>query len=458
MNNTNSNLPTDIRTRRRSGAIYSKKKITTTDGIIDGNYGKLWPHVFLAAFGVGWAISFDIGARVYFAEIISLIGFIFLPWRKVLIRYNNLNKIIIVYVMWLGVIALSDFINQSSIIDWARNSSTPLLGGISLIVCCAALASNPKALLTFLVFTAAAKGLLGEASYGEALQEYAVTFENIQENTNIFKVRIEPALTPFMILVACLFSKNSLKSAIYIFAITGAFYLMLDARSSGLVFLFAAVLLARIQLGINLRRRSFLMVLATVLVAALGYTAYVKYTLAYNPTGHNGTQLQQLDNPYNPLGLMTQGRSEWSVMPLAISERPFLGWGSWAEDRDLRFSSIRAEKASSDFSASFDAQKNRTYIPAHSLVGSAWLWSGILAFGLMVWLLIIVWGMLRQLSVFSSPLMPAAAVLIMSFFWSFFFSPPMVVRLSFPIALATLIVLTTPAQKPLGIRINKWIN
>ncbi len=410
-----------------------------------------WPHLFMALFGVGWAVPFDFGARIYGAEFVSLLGFLILPWRKTLLKQSNLKKIIFIYIIWLGVIALSDLINQSSIFDWARNSSTPVSGAVSLIVCSAAIAARPRALLTFLFFTAASKGLLGEASYGDALREYAVTLETIQENTNIFKVRIEPVLTPFIILIASLNKRQQLKSAAYLFATTGAIYLLLDSRSSGLVFFLAAAFLAKIHLGIKLRRRIFLVGLASLIVVSAGYTGYVKYTLTYNPDGHNGTQLQQLDNPYNPLGILVQGRSEWSVLPLAISERPLLGWGSWAEDKNLRFSSIRAEKTTGDPYALIDVQENQAYIPSHSLVGSAWLWSGILAFGLMVWLLRIVVGMGLQLGASSSPLLPAAALFLMSFLWSFFFSPPMAVRLSFPIALATLVVLTDRKQGFLGI-------
>jgi hypothetical protein len=411
-----------------------------------------WPHLFMALFGAGWAVSFDFGARIYGAEFVSLLGFLILPWRKMLLKYSNLKKIILIYMIWLGAIALSDLINQSSIFDWARNSSTPISGAVSLIVCSAAIVVRPRALLTFLFFTAAAKGLLGEASYGDALREYEVTLETIQENTNIFKVRIEPVLTPLIILIASLNMKQQLKSAAYLFAITGGFYLLLDSRSGGLVFLLAAAFLAKIQLGIKLRRRIFLLGLVSVLAVSGGYAGYVKYTLTYNPDGHNGRQLQQLDNPYNPLGMLVQGRSEWSVLPLAISERPLFGWGSWAEDKDLRFSSIRAEKTTGNPYALIDVQENQAYIPAHSLVGSAWLWSGILAFGLMVWLLRIVVDMGLQLAASSSPLLPAGALFLMSFLWSFFFSPPMAVRLSFPIALATLIVLTDQTRGLLGIR------
>jgi hypothetical protein len=437
-----------MRSGQGSPLLLTKQKTIESS---KGRYERhpFWPHLYLAMFGAGWATSFDFGVRVYGAEIISLIGFLFLPWRKVLDRYLNLRKIILIYLMWIGAITLSDLINQSSIFDWVRNSATPLMGGVYLIVCCAALSANPRALLTLLFFTALAKGLLGDATYGDAFQDITLSLETIQENSNIVKVRIEPVLTSLIILVACVRKNNQLNIAVYLFVMTGAFYLLMDARSGGLIFLAAAAFLAKIQLGVDLRRRRFLIGLVTVLVVSVGYTAYVKYTLAYNPTGQNGKQLQQLENPYNPLGLLAQGRSEWSVMPLAISERPLLGWGSWAEDENLRFSYIQAEKTSGENYTVIEEQENKTYIPFHSIVGSVWLWSGILGFGLILWLLRTIWNIGIALNLSSSQLTPAAAVMFFSLLWHYFFSPPMVVRVIFPIALATLIVVTDRTQKTL---------
>jgi hypothetical protein len=163
-----------------------------------------------------------------------------------------------------------------------------------------------------------------------------------------------------------------------------------------------------------------------------------------------------MDNPYNPLELVMKGRSEWSVLPLAIAERPVFGWGSWAEDKDARFLTIRAEEATGDAFSLVDVQGSLGYIPAHSVVGSAWLWSGILGFVLMLWLLRTILRMGSLLNFISWPLLPAVAVMFLSVLWGYFFSPSISVRLGFPIALASLIVLTSRAQKPLEKNNHIW--
>lgn len=171
------------------------------------------------------------------------------------------------------------------------------------------------------------------------------------------------------------------------------------------------------------------------------YLAYVQYTLSFNPDGHNGKQLQRTENPYNPLDLLLQGRSEWLVIPAAIAENPLFGWGSWAEDKSSYFSILRAQRLDEEISSSVI----KNYIPAHSLIGSAWVWSGLLGFAAMLWFLRIIWTISLRLPGSRSPLLPAVIFLLFLLFWHYFFSPPMHVRISFPITLAALIALTRGA-------------
>ncbi len=415
-----------------------------------------WPHAFLAMYAVGSTITFELNVKIYLSEIIAIIAILFMTWRPTVNNYYYLRKIILIYTIWIGAITISDLINESLFFNWAKNAATPLLGAVSLIVCSTALAANPKSLLTFFFFMAASKGLFGEPLYSNDYQGVSINWENIINDINFFKVKIEPAFTPFIIFIACLSVKNNLKFSIFLFTITTVIYFFMDSRSSGLIFFIATLILFLIQYRINFKRRLWVITLATIFVGSLSYVGYISYTLAYNSSGHNGRQLAVMDNPYNPLELVMKGRSEWSVLPLAIAERPVFGWGSWAEDKDARFLTIRAEEATGDAFSLVDVQGSLGYIPAHSVVGSAWLWSGILGFVLMLWLLRTILRMGSLLNFISWPLLPAVAVMFLSVLWGYFFSPSISVRLGFPIALASLIVLTSRAQKPLEKNNHIW--
>ena len=403
----------------------------------------VWPNVFMAFYGAGWAFAFDVGVRLYGAEICMALSMLLIRWRPVIQNYPMLRRVLAAYALWVVAIALSDVVNGTAFFDSIRNMSTPILGGASLVLVVAVLARAPNALLTFLIFTVIAKGILGEASYGDKFAEETLSLDSIQENTNLFKVRIEPFLTPLMLLLGAWFGKKNLSISALFFLMAGIGYLVFDVRSSALVFLISSLILFWMHWGI--RPRGAVMAGAALFLVLIGYGAYlgyVNYTLTYNPYGHNGQMLRLMDNPYNPLAALQYGRPEWLVMPSAISERPLFGWGSWAQDPGLRFSYLRAERMGSDIYLPRVGTSGTVYIPAHSLIGTSWVWSGLLGFMAMVWFLRSVWRMSLCLRGSGSDLLPVVVFLTILLFWHFFFSPPMVVRLSYPVTLAALIVLT----------------
>lgn len=138
------------------------------------------------------------------------------------------------------------------------------------------------------------------------------------------------------------------------------------------------------------------------------------------------------------------------MWPIAFAERPLFGWGSWAEDQDGRFTLLRLALLETSTSASVLAS-DRNYIPVHSLIGAAFVWSGLLGLVAALWFLRIILSMGRKLPLLRTYLLPAVVFLFFEVLWHYFFSPPQHVRLSFPVALAALIVLTNPFF-PQGLR------
>jgi len=193
---------------------------------------------------------------------------------------------------------------------------------------------------------------------------------------------------------------------------------------------------------------------ATVAAVVIGYAAfyaYVDYTLTNDPYGHNGRQLARALNPYNPVELLMQGRSEWLVMTTAIAERPIFGWGSWALDVDNRFVHLRAERIGIFYEDHIRQATSGIYIPSHSVLGSAWLWSGFLGSISVVGLLIIVIRMGFRLPTVGRAVLPLLTFFTIKFLWDFMFSPPQVVRLSYPVSIAVLTVLASWHAKKLSL-------
>ncbi|MFX4296134.1 hypothetical protein [Pseudosulfitobacter pseudonitzschiae] len=398
----------------------------------------------MALFGVGWAVSFDLGVRLYGAEIVSVFGLMLVQWKRLPAQYPMLKKIISAYALWVLAIGLSDLVNGTALFDSARHMATPIIGTALLVFVVAAFSRKPTAILTFLAATAIAKALFGDAAYGETFSDQALTWTNINADTNIFKVRLAPSLTPALLILACWAGSRSLLRGSLVLFIASIGYFAMDARSHGLIFFFSATSLVFIHIGFKPRVNQI--IVAGLLGSCVGYVSYigyVEYTLAYNPNGHNGKQLLRLENPYNPLELLLTGRLEWLVWPIAFAERPLFGWGSWAEDPDGRFTFLKLALLNTGTSAinAVDAKVN--YIPVHSLIGAAFVWSGLLGLFAIVWFLRVVLAMGRRLLLAKSYLLPAAIFLFYMLIWHFLFSPPQHVRLSFPVALGSLIVLTS---------------
>lgn len=403
----------------------------------------LWPKVFMALYGAGWSISFDLGVRLYGAEIVTFIGLALIGWGWALKKYRALRKILFIYLFWAIAIVISDLVNETAIFDSLRNLATLIIGAGGIVFVLTALSKQPSALLFFLGAMAITKGILGEPLYGDAFSNLSLSLESLQNHTNFFKVRIDPFLTPAFLLIACLIGRKSLALAAAIFIAASLVYFSLDARSSGLTFFLSGSILVMINYGF--RPRPGQIAAAGVALAMVGYGAYLAYahyTLTQNPYSQSGRQLQFVQNPYNPFDLLRIGRSEWVVMPTAISERPLFGWGSWAVDKDRKFAYLRAERIGGYNGAELTNQQGQIYIPAHSLIGSAWLWSGLLGFIAAAALLRIIFALSLQALLVRSIILPAAVFLTIQLFWHFFFSPPQVVRLFFPVAIATLVVLT----------------
>lgn len=409
--------------------------------------GPLWPHLMMVIFAAGWSITLEVGFRLYASEMFAVLGIAFASWRGAWSQHPPLRAIIGAYGLWVFSILLSDAINGTSLINMGRNLTSPILGGCSLLLLVSILSKNPYALLTYFAVTAVMKAVFGEAQYGDAFADQALNWANIQQDTNLFKVRVEPALTPFIMIIACFAGRKSLGYASLVLFVGALIYLIFDARSLGALLFLSSMTLLAIRSNLKFTTgRAFIYGLVAIFVSYTAFAAHVTYTINYNAEGHNGKQIARMDNPYNPFELLLQGRSEWLVMPLAALEKPFFGWGSWAEDKDRRFTHLQADLIS-DYENTLPDEYT-AYIPVHSVLGAAWVWSGAFGFIAMTWLLIVLIRIIKYVPKAQNYLLPVGIFFSYLVMWHYFFSPPQHVRLSFPILIATLLsirILTIPS-------------
>ena len=405
-----------------------------------------WSHIFMAFYGMGWAVTADVGIRLYGAEVIVLLSLVILKWTPLLRRYPILTAVLGAYGLWVLAILISDLINATVLFDLLRNMFTPILGAAGVVFVTACVMRAPRSILTYFIAIGLAKAILGEPLYGEVFDHFETSWASVQQNSNFFKVRFEPALSPLAICVAILLSRRSPKyGGLWLVAIS-VFFVYFDARSAGAMILLAGLATILIHRNFQPKLSRVFMGAITALSLSYGaYVAYVSYVLNSDNPSLNAAQLLQVQNPYNPISLLLIGRSEWLVMPQAIAERPIVGWGSWARDEDGRFASLRSNRLR-DTTLDLSDRTGELYIPAHSVVGAAWVWSGLLGFVAMTWLAKLIWRLIVALPQLRSALLPALCYLAAMLIWHFLFSPPQSVRIHFPIALGALIAMTRVPQ------------
>lgn len=404
----------------------------------------LAPHVFMALYGAGWALAFEAGVRIYVAELVSVAGLLAVGWWGALQRYPVARSILGAYGLWVLAIFVSDIVNGTSLFDSARAASTPLIGGASFVFVLANVTRNAKSFLTFLAAIAIAKGIFGEPLFGEAFADMPLSMDSIRQDTNFFKVRIAPFLTPAFGLVACFAARKNLLLSALLFLVASAGYFSVDARSGGLVFFLSALVL--VALHFRFRPTAGQMMAAGLAAAMIGYVAYlgyVNYTLTMALDGHNAKQLLRMSNVYNPFELILQGRSDWLVAADAASERPIFGYGSWAVDVNYKYTFLMLERAGIGWEGFWKTDRD-VYLPVHSLILSTWVWSGLLGAAAMGWLGFVLIKSLAKAYVVT-PLAPAIFLLSLEVLWHFFFSPPQSVRLFFSVPLAMLALMAQHA-------------
>ncbi|MCU0973369.1 MAG: hypothetical protein MUF80_05370 [Burkholderiales bacterium] len=121
------------------------------------------------------------------------------------------------------------------------------------------------------------------------------------------------------------------------------------------------------------------------------------------------------------LGLILSGRSELLVSTTAISERPWLGYGSWARDEGFAKELEWARLAQGHTIAT--ARVEDDFIPSHSHVFGAWVQSGILGAAFWLYIAGLLAFVLWRLAPAASASGIAVVYLLYTLGWDILFSP-----------------------------------
>lgn len=386
---------------------------------------------FLALYAATTIVFIDFIGRLMLAEIIALINLPFINIRKLVKKYEGLKIVLSALAVLLVALILSDIINKSASSDFLRGWSVIIFAMISTIFFVHHLSRNPNSVIYYLFALFMVRMIFGEGEL--ELSQWV-------QNTNYFKVRFVGFLNPaIMIIGYYLYKKDRTLLVNILFVLYGIVCMIMDARSNGLIFIISSFILYLKTTKIKFTRARILSFsLASIIILYTGYVFYVNQVLNNNLGGTNArTQLSLASNPYNPFELLYYGRSQVFISLEAISERPILGYGSWAKDRTGEFARFSAQLSNINY-----IPNDRYWIPSHSLILTTWLYSGIIGFLALVYLL---FNLMKQAFITlknreMNTLTPILTILTIDMIWNMFFSPFGLLRTSFPIFAALVIV------------------
>jgi len=243
-------------------------------------------HFWMGAYALGWIGHVELVGRIYMAEPVAIAGLLFLRPVSALRSSPALRAVLVSYGLLLCGFILSDFVNDTSVIESIKGWATPVFAALQLIFVYACLRLRPESLLTFLLILACHKLAFGDVAYNAniGLDNPALAFD--ANNPNYFKIRFIPFLSPVIALASILIFRIWRTASVVFLAACGVIFVLLDARSSGLVLILAALLTWVVMQRWRLNGIAVTFMAAFFFVFGYGaYVGYVDYVLAHNPSG-----------------------------------------------------------------------------------------------------------------------------------------------------------------------------
>lgn len=387
----------------------------------------LLKNILLVLYAAGTGVSFDLVGRLRLSEVAALFNIPFINISMLLRCYPGYKLVMQCLLVFLLSQVVSDVINESDAIDYLRGWSTIIFAMISTTVMLSNLHENERGIVVYLATLLVINIIF---------QEVAIDMMHQEEDTNYFKARLLGFINPAVLLFALYLSTNGKQRAIVL--LMGSFSIVcfvMDARSNGLVFFIAAIVLFIKSSHIRISSGTIIFLASVIIPASYFlYTVYVDQVLYHGFGGKNSQiNLSMAANPYNPFELLYYGRSDFFALIEAIKDSPFFGHGSWGKDPTFKYTDIRT------FSQYLGGE-NEGIVVAHSVILGSWAWSGFIGFCAVVFMFKRLFGMIVQIYRHTeSVYLPIIIVMGCDMLWAFFFSPLGLLRTTFPFFAAVVI-------------------
>lgn len=393
-------------------------------------------YILLFLFELGFGVKFYIVGEISISELFLLV---YTPFIIAKIRWQKtkeLKAITLAFSALLVAQIFSEVLVSNGLSSSLKGLAITVVSYLHFIFLFYFLTKDKRLILVIILSQIAMK-----LFFGTSLEEQSAEDILAGEAATYLKFYIAP-LTILIFLAISVIYKN--RSFPILFSLLGIVFILLGARSSGGMVLFAgmvAYLMEHKQLIPNKRA----LVVTFVLLLLAGYAFYVYYVnrvLEGEITSGNSQQLLLCKNPYNPLELLMAGRGEVWVGWQAFMDRFWFGHGAWAYDTTGHYQRLMYTLSDNILALTKDKVSYHFLIPSHSVVVGCGMMNGIFAFLSMIY---IIFYFLKRgfitLGGCERKYLLVLAYYEYNLFWNALFSPQSHFRQTLPIAFAIILIL-----------------
>lgn len=388
--------------------------------------------ILLFLFELGFGINFNIVGRISISELFLLV---YTPFIIAKIRWQkakDLRIITMAYIVLLVAQIFSEALVSNGLANSLKGLAITVISYLHFIFLFYNLTKDKRFILVIVLSQIAMKLV-----FGTSFEEQSAEDILAGEAATYLKFYIAPLTILTFLAISVIYQNRNFPM---LFSLLGIAFILLGARSSGGMALFAGMV-AYLMEHKNIIPSKRVLVIISLVLLSISYAFYVYYVnlvLSGEITSGNNRQLFLCKNPYNPIELLMAGRTEVWVGWQAFMDKFWLGHGSWALDVTGRYQRLMAEMHGARLSIiDFNYQ-----VPAHSVLIAMGMKNGIMAFLILGFILI--FFLIKGFFALKKCDIRYALVLsyyIFSCFWNALFSPSSHFRLTLPISFAIILVL-----------------
>lgn len=372
-------------------------------------------NVIWIALGALASLKVSVGGEVYLGELLATLALPLWLFRGRLNRH--FMWILVIALIWSAGQFLSDLVNGSDTNSMLKGVFAPIVFAATLVSLSLYLERHPGRIASLLV---------GIALTPLAFVVFAPEPVQLDEP---WKFGFGPPVLILMLIWLSFFGKRTALTMMLSVLAFSVVCIVFSARSLAMFPLagLSAYLFWRFAVAKRFKRwltgrlaalKLVGVIIVPVLVANMVLTAFFASGIV-DPYLRPEVAQKYRQQASADVGLLLAGRSESLISVKAYLDAPWLGHGSWAQDRsgyNVEYAVLRYLYGISDNTRDDDS----TLIPAHSFLLGAMVWSGV--FGGLFWIMF-TYNLLGRYLAFARELPIYFHAGVVTFAWNLLFSP-----------------------------------